>query len=157
MKGDQRVIDTLNDLLTSELTGINQYFIHSKMCEDWGYLALAGHVRSESIDEMRHADKVISRILYLEGVPNMQRLGKVNIGETVTEQFRLDLALEQRAIEALNVGLELARGPCQDHGTFELLTQILVDEERHTDWLETQLGLIEKLGEPQYLAQQIRP
>ena len=154
MKGDQRIIDTLNDLLTNELTSINQYFIHSKMCENWGYNALAAKMRAESIEEMRHADQVISRILYLDGVPNLQRLGKVNVGETVTEQLQLDWKLEDQAIKNLNVGTDLCRD-LQDYGSFELLTKILADEETHADWIETQLALIKSLGEATYLAQQL--
>jgi bacterioferritin len=155
MKGNQRVIEILNQLLTNELTAINQYFIHARMCENWGYDRLAKHVRHESIDEMKHADEVIGRILFLEGVPNLQRLGKINVGETVPEQFQLDLALEYDATKFLNATADEVR-VLGDHGTFELLTRILRGEEEHIDWLETQLGLLKDLGDAHYLAQQMK-
>jgi bacterioferritin len=155
MKGNQTVIDLLNDLLTNELTAINQYFIHAKMCENWGYQRLASKVRAESIDEMKHADEVIDRILYLDGVPNLQRLGKVMVGQTVPEQFQLDLALEVSAIDFLNEKIEVCRS-LGDHGSMELLVSILQGEEEHRDWLETQLELIRQIGEAHYLAQQVR-
>lgn len=155
MQGDPRVIEALNDVLTGELTAINQYFVHAKMCDNWGYERLAHKVREESIEEMKHADELVERILFLEGVPNLQKLGKLNIGETVREQFEADLALENGAVKRLNAGLALCRD--RGDGTTELLLQkMLVSEEGHVDWLETQLGLLEKLGEAQYLAQQIR-
>ncbi len=155
MKGQQAVIDVLNAVLTAELTAINEYFIHAKMCRNWGYLRLADTVRKESIDEMKHADQLIERILYLEGVPNVQRLGKVNVGESVPEQFKLDLALEHEALKRLNDGIKLCR-EVNDHGSEELLRSILVSEEEHADWLETQLGLLAQIGEQNYLAQQLR-
>jgi len=154
MKGNPEVIAILNELLTNELSAINQYFIHAKMCANWGYLRLAEKVRAESIDEMKHADLVISRILFLQGVPNLQRLHKLRIGETVKEQFESDLALEHSAIGQLNVWVARAR-ELGDHGSEDLLQKILVSEEEHTDWLETQLELIQQLGEPGYLAQQL--
>lgn len=154
MKGDADVIELLNEVLTSELTAINQYFIHSKMCEDWGYLRLAAKKREESIEEMRHADWVIGRILLLEGVPNMQRLNPVRVGENVPEQHELDLALEIDARERLNRGIELARSK-RDGGTAELLEKILVSEEDGIDWLETQLRLIREIGKERYLAEQL--
>ncbi|MFN6121672.1 MAG: bacterioferritin [Actinomycetes bacterium] len=154
MRGDPKVIEILNDVLTAELTAINQYFIHAKMCENWGYRRLADHVRHESIDEMKHADQVIARILFLEGVPNMQRLNPVRVGETVPEQFESDLQLEYTAIARLNDGIAscVAAG---DNATRHLLEEILVSEEEHADWLETQIGLIGQLGEAGYLAQQL--
>lgn len=155
MKGQQAVLDVLNAVLTGELTAINQYFVHAKMCKNWGYHRIAEIVRKESIDEMKHADALIDRILFLEGVPNVQRLGKVNIGETVPEQFRLDLALEMEALPRLQDGIKLAR-EANDHGTEELLRHILVSEEEHVDWLETQLSQVAQLGEANYLSQQIR-
>jgi len=155
MKGNDEILRLLNDLLTNELTAINQYFIHAKMCANWGYDRLAHKIREESIDEMKHADIVISRILFLEGIPNLQRLNKLHVGETVKEQFQSDLALEHAAIKFLNEGIALAR-QLGDNGTEDLFTKILVGEEEHTDWLETQLGLIAQLGEPHYLAQQMR-
>jgi bacterioferritin len=151
MRGDPEIIELLNEVLTAELTAINQYFIHAKMQENWGYLRLAEHTREESIDEMKHADAIIERILFLEGVPNMQRLNPVQVGETVTEQFRLDLGVELEAIERFNRGVELAVAKT-DNATRALLESMLVSEEEHTDWLETQLSLIESLGEAQYLA-----
>ena len=155
MQGTPEIITLLNDVLTGELTAINQYFIHAKMCENWGYERLARKIRHESIDEMKHADEVISRILFLEGVPNLQRLGKINVGEIVQEQFQLDLELEKAAIERLNQGIVLCRDQ-GDNGTRALLEKILVDEETHSDWLETQLEQIKQIGEAHYLAQQIK-
>jgi bacterioferritin len=154
MKGNDKVIQTLNDVLTAELTSINQYFIHAKMCQNWGYTKLAKKIRDESIDEMKHADKLIERILFLEGVPNVQRLNKVNVGETVREQFELDLKLELDAISRFNAGISLARD-VGDNASRELLERMLISEEEHTDWLETQLSLITQLGEPMYCAQQL--
>jgi bacterioferritin len=155
MKGNDEVLRLLNELLTNELSAINQYFIHAKMCANWGYDRLAAKVRAESIDEMRHADEVISRILYLEGIPNLQRLHKLQVGETVKEQLQSDLELEYRAIKFLNDGIEAAR-KIGDNGTEDLMTKILVGEEAHTDWLETQLELIRQVGEQNYLAQQMK-
>jgi len=154
MKGQAAIIDLLNAVLTAELTAINEYFIHAKMCRNWGYLRLADYVKKESIDEMKHADRIIERILYLEGVPNLQRLNKVNVGETVAEQFRLDLQLEKEALVRLNDGVKLCRD-LGDNGTESLLKDILVSEEEHADWLETQLGLVDQIGEQNYLAQQL--
>jgi bacterioferritin len=155
MKGNEEVLNLLNQLLTNELTAINQYFIHAKMCENWGYDRLAHKVREESIDEMKHADQVISRILFLEGVPNLQRYHKIHVGETVKEQLESDLKLEYAAITFLNQGIVAARN-ANDNATEDLMTRILVSEEEHTDWLETQLELIRQLGEQNYLAQQIK-
>jgi bacterioferritin len=155
MKGNEEVIRLLNELLTNELSAINQYFIHAKMCANWGYDRLAAKVRAESIDEMRHADEVISRILYLEGVPNLQRYHKIQVGETVKEQLQSDLEFEYRAIQFLNDGIEAAR-KIGDNGSEDLMTKILVAEEEHTDWLETQLELIRQIGEQNYLAQQMK-
>jgi bacterioferritin len=154
MRGDPRIIEVLNDVLTAELTAVNQYFLHAKMCDNWGYLRLAEHVRHESIDEMRHAEALIERILYLEGLPNLQRLSALKIGETVPEQFESDLAVEYAAISRLNAGIALAV-ELGDGGTRELLARILVSEEEHTDWLETQLETIRQIGTEHYLAQQL--
>lgn len=154
MKGSTTIIELLNEVLTAELTAINQYFIHAKMLKNWGYTKLAEHVRSESIDEMKHADEVIERILYLEGVPNLQRYGKLMVGETPREQFELDLRLEHAALERFNRGVALCRGE-NDNGTREMLERMLVSEEQHTDWLETQLELINQIGDAHYLAQQM--
>jgi bacterioferritin len=155
MKGHDKVIELLNELLTNELTSINQYFIHAKMCLNWGYKALGKHVLAESIDEMKHADVIIERILYLEGIPNLQRLAKIRVGQTVREQLELDLGVEKAAIKFLNDASETVRG-LGDHGTFELMVRILESEEEHADWLETQLSLIAQVGEQNYLAQQLR-
>ena len=154
MKGHDQVIQVLNDVLTAELTAINQYWIHARMCENWGYARLWEKVRAESLGEMKHADRLVERILYLEGVPNLQKLGKVNVGQTVNEQFRLDLEVEKAAVKALNAGIETARS-LGDNGTRELLESILQGEEEHANWLEAQLTLIEQVGEANYLAQQI--
>jgi len=155
MKGHDDVITTLNDILTAELTAINQYFIHARMCENWGYERLWKKLREESIGEMRHADRLIARILYLEGVPNVQRLGKVNVGQTVPEQLRLDLELERAAVIVLNNGIERCRS-VGDNGSRDLLESILVSEEEHIDWIEAQIELIRQAGEANYLAQQIK-
>jgi bacterioferritin len=155
MKGNDDVLKLLAQLLTNELTAINQYFIHAKMCENWGYERLAHKVREESIDEMRHADQVISRILFLEGIPNLQALGKLRVGETVKEQFESDLQLEYSAIAFLNQGIAACRA-AGDNASEDLFTRILVSEEEHTDWIETQLELIRQIGEQNYLAQQIK-
>lgn len=155
MKGSQEVIELLNEVLTAELTAINQYFIHGRMCENWGYQRLANHIRDESIDQMRHAEKLIDRILYLEGVPNLQRLNPLTVGETVPEQFRLDLAVERHAISRLNEGIAICVSE-GDNGSRELLEEILAAEEEHTDWLETQLELLSQIGDANYLAQQVR-
>ena len=154
MKGHPEIIELLNEVLTAELTAINQYFIHAKMNQNWGYLALYGYIRKESIDEMRHADQVIERILFLDGLPNLQRLTKLRIGQTVAEQFASDQALEIEAISRLNRGIEAAVR-LADNGSRELFASILVSEEQHLDWLEAQLTLISQVGEQNYLAQQI--
>ena len=154
MRGDAKVIEALNDVLTSELTAINQYFIHHKMCENWGYERLSKKKREESIDEMKDADRLIERILYLEGVPNVQRLNPVRVGEDAIEQHRLDLALETEAIKRLNDAIKLC-GDKGDHGSRELLEHILKGEESSAEWLEAQLHLVEEVGAQQYLAEQI--
>ena len=155
MKGQDQVVTALNDVLTAELTAVNQYFIHARMCENWGYDRLWHKVREESIGEMKHADELIERILYLEGIPNVQRLGKVNVGQTVPEQLRLDLELERSALRMLNDAIELCRN-LSDAGSRELLEHILKSEESHVNWIEAQLALIEQVGEGNYLAQQIK-
>ena len=154
MKGNDEVLTLLNLLLTNELTAINQYFIHAKMCENWGFERLAHKVREESIDEMRHAELVTDRVLFLEGIPNYQRYFPLHIGETVPEQFAADLQLEYTAIERLNNGIAEAVA-LGDHGTRELLAGILVSEEEHADWLETQQETIRQIGVEHYLAQQM--
>jgi bacterioferritin len=154
MKGNADVIQVLNDVLCAELTGINQYFIHAMMCANWRYKRLAEHSRKESIEEMRHAQEVIERILYLDGVPNMQKYMKVNVGQTVPEQHEYDLALEKDAVARLNKGVELCRVK-EDNGTRALLEKILRDEEEHVDWLESQLQQIQEMGLQNYLAVQV--
>jgi len=155
MKGNEEVLTLLNNLLTNELTAINQYFVHAKMCDNWGYDRLAHKVREESISEMKHADELIERILFLEGVPNLQRLDKVLVGETVAEQLKLDLKLEEVAVPRFNKAIALAV-QVADNTTRELLEGMLKSEEEHVDWLESQLTLIGQVGEQNYLAQQIR-
>jgi bacterioferritin len=150
MQGDARVIEFLNEQLTAELTAINQYFLHAKMQENWGFSELAKHTRAESIDEMRHADVLTDRILFLEGLPNYQKLFALRIGETVPEQFRCDMLVEEEAIDRLRRGAEYMRS-IGDITSAKLFEDILADEEHHIDYLETQLELIEKLGEPLYL------
>jgi len=148
------IIDVLNDVLAWELTAINQYFLHAEMCNDWGYNKLYDIIRKESIDEMKHAETLIERILYLEGLPNVQRLEKINIGQTVPEQLQADLDLELLAIPRLNKGIALCT-ESGDNGTRALLEDILTSEEEHIDWIETQLELINQVGTANYLAQQI--
>jgi bacterioferritin len=155
VQGKPEIIELLNDVLTGELTAINQYFIHAKMQDNWGYEHLAAHTRDESIDEMKHAEKLVERILFLDGTPNLQRLSPLRVGETVPEQLRLDLALEHEAIPRLNAGIAAAVA-AGDNGTRDLLEDLLVEEEDHADWLETQLSVIAQVGEAHYLAQQLR-
>jgi bacterioferritin len=154
MEGNADVVELLNEVLTAELTAINQYFVDAKMIGNWGYERLAERFRNESIDEMKDADVLIERILYLDGMPNLQRLGAVKVGESVAEKLRLALDLEKEAIVRLNGGIELCsqRG---DNGSRELLEGILKGEEEHADWLETQLELVSQVGDAHYLAQQI--
>jgi bacterioferritin len=154
MHASPEIIELLNDVLTAELTAVNQYFGHAKMQANWGYRRLAEHAQNESIDEMRHADELIERILYLEGMPNLQRLGSVRLGEDPVEQLRLDLELEREAVARFNRGIALAfeQG---DNGTRHLLEEMLTAEEDHIDWLETQLALVESLGEQLYLSEQL--
>lgn len=154
MKGDPDIIETLNAILTSELVAINQYFIHHKMCENWGYGRLSKKKREESTEEMKHADRVIERILFLDGTPNMQRLGPVRVGENAVEQHEVDLALELEAVARLNKAIELCTKKL-DNGTRELLESILHEEEDGIDWLEAQLHLVKELGKERYLAEQI--
>ncbi len=154
MQGDAEIIEVLNEVLTAELTAVNQYFLHGKLCGNWGYDRLAEHSRHESIDEMKHAELVTDRIIYLDGFPNYQRYFPLRIGETVPEQFEADLALEVEAIDRLNRGIELAVAK-SDNGTRELFADILVGEEEHVDWLETQLETIRQIGLENYLAQQL--
>jgi bacterioferritin len=152
MQGDAQIIEQLNEQLSSELTAINQYFLHAKMQENWGYTLLAAHTRAESIDEMRHAELLTDRILFLEGLPNYQRLFPLRIGQTVKEQFTGDLAIELEVVGRLSRAAPLAREK-GDITTANIFEDILADEEQHVDYLETQLELMEKLGEQLYLSQ----
>lgn len=151
MQGDARVIEFLNEQLTAELTAINQYFLHYKMQENWGYIKLAKHTRAESLDEMRHAEILTDRILFLEGLPNYQKLFPLRIGETISEQFQADLAIEHEAVDRLRRGIDHMRS-VDDHTSRRLFEDILADEEHHVDYLETQMDLIAKLGEELYLS-----
>jgi bacterioferritin len=155
MKGDPRVIDVLNDVLTGELTAVNQYFLHAKMCLNWGYQYLGKKIYDESIGEMKHADKLIERILFLEGLPNLQKLNKLAIGQGVIEILKNDLANELQTVPRLNKGIQLCRD-LGDNGTESLLTSILVESEEHVDWLESQLTLVAQVGDAHYLSQQIK-
>lgn len=154
MQGDPEIIELLNEVLTAELTAINQYFIHAKMNENWGYKRLAKRFYDDSIDEMRDAEKIIERILYLDGIPNLQRYGTVAVGEDVPEQLQLVLDTEVSAVERYNRGVALARSK-NDNGTRELLESRVVDEEEHLDWAEAQLKIISDVGIEHYLAQHI--
>ncbi len=156
MEGDTDVINLLNEQLTAELTAINQYFLHAKMQEHWGFTGLAKHTRAESFDEMRHAELLTDRILFLEALPNYQRLDPLRIGQSVPEQLRADLVVEMEAIERLRPGAELMRSR-GDITSARIFEQILEDEEEHVDYLETELDLIEKLGEPLYLQRYAEP
>jgi len=153
MQGNADVIDLLNDVLTAELTAINQYFIDAKMLSNWGYERLGSKFHEDSIDEMKDADALIDRILYLQGMPNLQRLGTVRVGETPTEKLQLALDVERLAIERLNRGIALCWSQ-GDNGSREVLERIPHGEEEHADWLETQLELINQLGEQHYLSLQ---
>ncbi len=155
MQGEPQVVELLNEVLTAELTAVNQYFLDAKMFDNWGYVRLAERFRSESIDEMKDADHLIERLLYLDGHPNLQRLGAIRTGESPVEKLSLALNLEKEAIARLNPGIALCveRG---DNGSRDLLADILEGEEDHADWLESQLSLVEQLGQEHYLAQQIR-
>jgi bacterioferritin len=153
MQSTPEILELLNDVLTAELTAINQYFIHYKMQENWGYRRLAQHGKEESFGEMKHAEELMERILYLDGVPNMQRLFPVKVGETVPEQLTAELDTEKAAITRLAAGIEQSRRT--DEGTRLLLERILHEEEEHADWLETQLSMIAALGEGLYLNAQI--
>ena len=154
MKGDAKVIDYLNKALGNELIAINQYFLHAKMYKDWGFKDLADYEYHESIDEMKHADKLTDRILFLEGLPNLQDLGKLMIGENTKEMLECDLRLEHQAIPLLRDAIEYSES-IKDYVSRDLFSEILDNEEEHVDWLETQLGLIEKVGLENYLQTQM--
>jgi bacterioferritin len=151
VQGDPKTIEFLNEQLTAELTAISQYFLHAKMQENWGYSTLAAYTRHESIDEMRHAEQLSERILFLEGMPNLQKLAPLRIGQTVPEQFRADMEIEVEAVKRLRDGVQYMRG-VGDITSATLFEGILADEEGHIDYLETQLALVEALGEQLYLA-----
>jgi bacterioferritin len=154
MKGAKDVIAVLNDVLTAELTAVNQYFLHAELSRKWGYEGRYHTVRKQSIDEMKHAEELLERVLLLGGMPNVQRLGKIRVGETEAEQLDADLAREQAAVARLNQGIATC-GKARDQGSAELLEKILGSEEEHVGWLEAQRELIKQVGEANYLAQQI--
>lgn len=154
MKGDAGVIQHLNTVLGNELIAINQYFLHSRMFEDWGLARLAKQEYEESIDEMKHADAIIKRILFLEGIPNLQDLGKLMIGENTEEMLNSDLRLEHNALKDLRAAIAYCE-QVQDYASRELLEDILESEEEHVDWLETQISLIQSIGLPNYLQSQM--
>ncbi len=151
---DPKVIDILNDVLTAELTAINQYFVHSEMCRNWGYAKLAAVLRERSMEEMRDAQELIRRVLYFGGVPNVQRMNRVTIGETVPEQLKLDLDLERDAVDRLNAHIATLT-TIGDNATADSFVEMLHDEERHANYQESQLTLIAQMGVENYLAQQI--
>jgi bacterioferritin len=154
MQSDPQILDALNEILTAELTAINQYYVHAKMCDNWGYKRLAKKKREESIGEMRDADEIIERILYLDGVPNLQRLNPVRVGQDAVEQHQLDLEMETEAIERLNRIIALCREKA-DNGTRYLLDRILKEEEASADWLESQLHIVGEIGKERYLIEQM--
>ena len=154
MKGDATVIEHLNRVLKNELTAINQYFLHSRMLRDWGFAKLGDHEHEESIDEMKHADSIIERVLFLEGLPNLQDIGKLRIGEDVPEILQCDLDLELDAIPDLKAAIAYSENH-KDYVSRELFDQILTSEEEHVDFLETQLELVDKVGVENYLQSQV--
>ena len=156
MKGNQKVIDALNSILTKELTAINQYFLHARMLKDWGLMKIAKLEYDASIDEMKHADQLIERILFLEGLPNVQKLGRVRIGTNIEEMIKCDLEVEYEAVPELKAAIALAETE-KDFVTRDLFSSILESEEEHIDWLETQQGLIEKIGVENYMQSQMQP
>ena len=156
MKGHDDIIDCLNEVLTGELTAVNVYFLHARMCANWGFDRMWQKLREESMDEMRHADALIERILHLDGMPNLQRLGNVTVGETVPEQLSVGLGIEKATIAGLNRGIELCLN-LGDNRTRELLEGLLEGSESSAGWLEAQLNLISQVGEANYLATQILP
>jgi bacterioferritin len=155
MKGDSAVLGVLNELLHGELTAVHQYMLHARMCEDWGYDRLFAKIHEESREELEHADHVIERILYLDGAPDVQKLGSITPGKNVPEQLRADYELEKSVIGALNRGIKVARSAA-DNGTAELLEHLLEDTEEHANWLETQLTAIDQIGVERYLSEQLK-
>ena len=154
MKGSQKVIDMLNEALKEELTAISQYFLHSEMCENWHYHKLGSFIKKQSIDEMKHAEELIERILFLDGIPNMTELMHLTVGKNVRAQLESDLQLEIAAVAMYNRAAELARAE-SDNASRELFERLLKDEEEHVDWLEAQMHQIEEMGYERYLSQQI--
>jgi bacterioferritin len=154
MKGNEKIMAALNDLLADELTAINQYMVHSEMCEDWGYGRLHKSVEKRAIDEMKHAEKLIGRILFLEGTPIVSKLKKISIGADVEQQYKNDWNAEIDAIKAYNAAIKLA-SEVGDNGTRDFLQSILNDEEEHLDWLETQMEQIKQIGIQNYLVEQM--
>ena len=154
MKGHSEVISALKEILTNELTAVNQYFLHARMCKDWGYEKIGDKFYKESIDEMKHARDLIDRILFLEGIPNVQKLHPLKIGTTIPKQLENDLSFEEKAIFDLKKSIEICI-KVSDFASKELLESILVNEEKHTEWIESQLNLIKDIGEANYLSQQI--
>ncbi len=154
MKSSKAIIDELNKILTNELTAINQYFLHARMCQDWGYKNLGDKIYHESIDEMKHAQKLIDRILFLEGIPNVQKLHAMSIGQNVPEILKSDLDFEYKAIPDLKAAIKVCFD-MEDHVSREMLEHILVSEEEHIDWLESQLHMIKEVGKENYLAEQM--
>src|ERR1700744_495621 len=155
MRGDERVIEFLNEQLTAELTAINQYFLHAKIQENNGWVKLAKHTKAESIDEMRHAEILTDRILFLDGLPNYQRLFALRIGQTITQMFEADMQVELEAVDRLRRGVEYMRS-INEITSANIFEAILADEEQHVDYLETQLELVASLGEPLYIAQLVQ-
>ena len=155
MKGNSEVLNVLGDVLCAELTAINQYFLHAEMCENWKYDRLAGKIREESIEEMKHAELLIERILFFDGAPNLQKYMKIKVGDSVKAQFGNDLKLELEAVKRLNDGIAICREQ-GDNGSRELLEKILEDEERHIDWIEAQLHQINEMGYENYLSAQTK-
>jgi bacterioferritin len=151
MRGDEKVLEFLNEQLTAELTAINQYFLHAKMQQNFGWTKVAAHTRAESIDEMRHAEVLTDRILFLDGLPNYQRLFSIRVGQTISEMFAADMQVEVEAIDRLRRGITVMR-EVGDHTSRRLFEEILADEETHVDYLETQIALIANLGESLYLS-----
>jgi bacterioferritin len=155
MKGSKEVLIVLAEVLTAELTAINQYFIHAKLCKNWGYNQLADYLKHESIDEMKHADAIIDRILYLDGIPDLQKYMKINVGSNMNELLAHDLALEYGAVDRLNKGIDICVAE-KDNGSRELLEKILISEEEHIDWIETQQSIIKDIGIEKYLAEKLQ-
>ncbi len=154
MKGQPEIISVLKEILTNELTAVNQYFLHARMCKDWGFEKIGDKIYKESIDEMKHARDLIDRILFLEGIPNAQKLHPLNIGATVKSQFENDLRLEHKAVSDLKKAIEICV-KFSDFASKELLENILISEEKHIDWIESQLNIIKEIGESHYLSQQL--